>query len=578
MTQMSLKQGLRSWGDKAKDAVRKEVSQMHEKHVFKPVKFQLLTRQEKLAALRSIIFLKQKRCGRIKARWCADGRPQRKLYEKTSASSPTVKTESVLLTATIDAAEERDVAVVDIPGAFLNAYLKETVHMRLEGVLAEILVELYPEVYAKFAFRNKEGVLVIYVLLTRALYGCLKSSLRWYQQLSKVLKDEGFDENPYDCCVVNKMIEGSQCTICWHVDDLKISHKNPKVVDGVINMLESIYGPVSVERGTKHTYLGMDLHFTKEKEVKVSMVHYLEEVVEEFPEDLAFKRAKTPAASHLFEVNESAEKLPKEKADIFHHVVAKLLWASMRARPDILLAISFLTSRVKAPDVDDWGKLVRLMVYIKGTLELVLTLCAELMRVPKWWIDASFGTRLMMYSQSGGCGTLGKGMVSSFSKRQKLVTKSSTEAELVGVDDVLPQVLWTRNFLIEQGWGVEPSLIFQDNQSAILLEKNGAQSSTRRTKHLDVRYYFIQDRIVNRNVEVKFCPTDEMWADYFTKPLQGRKFLQIRRIIMNENGGRSVLGNEEETLKNNESSTSKDSMVRNKPIEAERRQDPPGKV
>ena len=191
-------------------------------------------------------------------------------------------------------------------------------------------------------------------------------------------------ENPYDSCVVNKDINGKQCTICWHVDDLKISHPDPSVVSDIIKTLESIYGPVSIERGNKLTYLWMDLDFSVDGKLGVSMIPYLREVVEEFPEDVQDKEAKTPAANHLFQINPLAEKLDKNMSDIFHHVVAKLLWDSMRSRPDILLAISFLTSRVKAPDVDDWGKLVRLLVYIKCTISLVLTLSLDKLAVPKF--------------------------------------------------------------------------------------------------------------------------------------------------------------------------------------------------
>ena len=189
MTQMSLKVGLREWKGDAKEAVKKEMCQMHDKHVFAPKKASDMTRQEKLEALRSVIFLKKKRCGRIKGWLCADGRPQRKLYQKNDAASPTVKTESVMLTAVQEADEGRDVAVVDIPGAFLNAYLEEVVYMRLEGVVADTLIMIAPEVYGPMANKNSAGVTVLYVQLTRALYGCLKSSLRWYLQLSRVLQD-----------------------------------------------------------------------------------------------------------------------------------------------------------------------------------------------------------------------------------------------------------------------------------------------------------------------------------------------------------------------------------------------------
>ncbi len=120
--------------------------------------------------------------------------------------------------------------------------------------------------------------------------------------------------------------------------------------------------------------------------------------------------------------------------------------------------------------------------------------------------------------------TLGKGAVCATSCRQKLGTKSSTEAELVGVSDILPQVIWTRYFLEAQGYAVNESVVYQDNQSAILLEKNGRASSSKRTRHINMRYFFVTDRVANGEISIEYCPTKTMLADYFTKPLQGIQF------------------------------------------------------
>ena len=139
----------------------------------------------------------------------------------------------------------------------------------------------------------------------------------------------------------------------------------------------------------------------------------------------------------------------------------------------------------------------------------------------------------------------GRKTIFSFSKKQRLVQKSSTKAELVAVDDVLPQVIWTRNFLIAQGWTVNSSIVYQDNKSAILLEINGVALSSRRTRHIDIRFYFVKDWIVAGELTLELCPTEEMWEDYFTKPLQGAKFLFLYRIIMDEPSVRSVLSPEE---------------------------------
>ena len=106
-----------------------------------------------------------------------------------------------------------------------------------------------------------------------------------------------------------------------------------------------------------------------------------------------------------------------------------------------------------------------------------LTLTVNKMGVVKWWVDASHAVHMDCKSHTRAVMSIGKGMPISFSRRQKINCKSSMESKLVGVDDALPQVLWTRYFLEHQGYEITKNIIFQDNKSAILLEKNGKRSS-----------------------------------------------------------------------------------------------------
>ena len=110
--------------------------------------------------------------------------------------------------------------------------------------------------------------------------------------------------------------------------------------------------------------------------------------------------------------------------------------------------------------------------------------------------------------------------------------KSSTEGEQVGVDDMMPIMLWTRQFLMEQGFGIVENLLLQDNKSSILLEKNGKASSGTRTRHINIRYFFITDRVNKKEISIEWCPTKDMVADFMTKPLQGSHFRRLRDIIM----------------------------------------------
>jgi hypothetical protein len=130
------------------------------------------------------------------------------------------------------------------------------------------------------------------------------------------------------------------------------------------------------------------------------------------------------------------------------------------------------------------------------------------------------------------------------STRQKLNTKSSTEAELVGVDDAMSLIVWTKHFMEAQGYIASDNVVYQDNQSAMLLERNGRASSGKRTRHVDIRYFFVADRIKKKQLRVEYCPTEEMIADFFTKPLQGSLFRKFRTFLLNlsSSGGNDIQG------------------------------------
>jgi hypothetical protein len=173
-----------------------------------------------------------------------------------------------------------------------------------------------------------------------------------------------------------------------------------------------------------------------------------------------------------------------------------------------------------------------LMRYIRGTRTMPLVLSANGSGIMKWWVDASFAVHPNMRGHSGGGVSLGRGFPIVSSTKQKLNTRSSTEAEIVGVDDFMPAVCWTRYFMMAQGYGVQDNILYQDNKSSILLEKNGKASSSKRTKHINIRYFFITDRVSKEEVSIVWCPTEDMILDYATKPLQGALFRKFRDQIM----------------------------------------------
>jgi hypothetical protein len=226
--------------------------------------------------------------------------------------------------------------------------------------------------------------------------------------------------------------------------------------------------------------------------------------------------------------------LSNEKARLFHTFVAKILFLSKRTRCDIQPAVAFLTTRVKNPCEEDWTKLLKVVHYLKLTMNDVLTLKADGTRIIKWHVDASFAVHDDFKSHTGGVMTLGAGAIQTVSTKQKVNTKSSTEAELVSLDDVISKVMWTKLFLQAQGYDINENIIYRDNQSSMKLEMNGKFSSSKRTRHFNIKYFFITDLISRGEVSVEYCPTGAMIADFMTKPLTGQKFREMRKAIMNK--------------------------------------------
>jgi len=170
------------------------------------------------------------------------------------------------------------------------------------------------------------------------------------------------------------------------------------------------------------------------------MYEYVKKLVEEAPDDMTGV-TKTPAGNHLFTTNPDCDKLPEKTVQVFHHIVAKLLYLCKRIRQDIQTAVAFLCTRVKHPDSDDHKILTHVIQYLRGTQGITLTI--EPGDHPNWWVDSLYAVHPDLRSHSGIIMMLGKGAMYSSSCKQKLNTKSSTEAELLGIDDAMGQMLWT---------------------------------------------------------------------------------------------------------------------------------------
>ena len=265
-----------------------------------------------------------------------------------------------MLTCIVDANENRDVAIVDITNAFDQTVVedkKDRAFICIRGPLVNILVTIAPDVYGPYVTtvgKKREKQLLV-------MYGTMVALLLYYKKFVN-LKSKGFKLNPYDRCVANKQVKGEKLTACFHVDECEISHLLPKVVDKTIEWLQSEYKHVfedgteemKVHRGKTHKYLGMTLDFSHDNQCRVTMIDYVDEIAAAYNKVLsklddgfsAIKKKSNPertsaAPDDLFVVNYDAERLSKEGSTEFHNLVAKTLYVSKHARPDISTALHF---------------------------------------------------------------------------------------------------------------------------------------------------------------------------------------------------------------------------------------------
>ena len=322
-------------------------------------------------ALGYIMFLKRKRSGKMKARGCADGRPQREYITKEESSLPTVSLYALMGPFLMDAMDERKVITVNIPGAFLQGDWPQDEHpgyIMFKGIMVDMICEIDPSYHDKVICSKDGKRKFLYGRLIKAVYGTLLGAIIFYNKISRHLTNHGFIQNEYDMCTFNKMVNGEQVTVQFHVDDLKVSHKDQAVLDDFLDELRSEFGQeyeLAENKGLVHEYLGITINYSIASKLVFTMFNYLEDVIVKATEDLKNSRPYYPGNNRLFKVDEDSPILPPKDVELFHRHVARLLFSSKRARPDIQVCVAFLFTRVKSPTEEDYKKIGRVIIYLK---------------------------------------------------------------------------------------------------------------------------------------------------------------------------------------------------------------------
>jgi hypothetical protein len=451
---------------------------------------------------------------KFKSRLVAHGNEQdTTLYP--DRSSPTAQMHSLMCCLAVAACNPQyHIAKLDVKGAFIQTEMSGTpVYVKCAGKLRERIIETYPEL-GRYVGRDR----VLYGVLRKALYGCVQASKLWFERLTGFLKRVGYVNSEVEPCVFKRVDGDRVYLLIVYVDDILMI-----VTEEEVTRLHGLFVEefrwITMEVGRKQSYLGMQISF-RSGEVRVDMKSYIEKILITFGKELV--QYQNPGRKDLFMVEEE-DNLSSDEVKTFHTAVAKLLYLAKRARPDIMTVVSFLCTQVKGPTVGDLRKLRHLLGYLERTKDRPLVLKPQGMFNIEAYVDASFATHMDGKSHTGVLVKVGVVGVYFASRKQKCVTKSPTEAELVALLDNIGFVELFHEFIsFILDCAVDIPMVYQDNTSIISLVTLGGGKV--RTKHLRTRMFLVREAIEERKLRVRYVHTSQMSADGLTKILDGSDF------------------------------------------------------
>ena len=510
-------------------AVLDETMQMIDFKVIEGVLPSKVTDDVKKKRLPSKMFLKVKKEKGIKVRTKARlvGGGHRKIRAPgDDYSSPTVDLTTVKLNLALAAEDGATAETIDIKGAFLNASLPENsapVYMKLDRYVSKILCD-HIRKWKKYV--DREGCITVRLL--KALYGLPEASKLWYEHLTMFLSKLGYTICPNDKCMLVRQDESGYSRICLHVDDFLHTYTSTSLREDLITKLTKEFRDITVKTGDNLLYLGINISFNRTaRTVHLDQREYIDELIKELK---VTGTKPQPARDDLFEVPEYSKPV---NAKDFASKVMKIMYAAKATRNDLLTLEAFLTTRVTCPTESDVKKLMRGLQYLNGTRDKGITLSAKTIQLHAW-VDASFATHADAKSHTGCIISLGAtgGPIYCKSVKQKLVSRSSTEAELIALHDMLPQILWIQHLLTDLGYDKQTSVIYQDNKSTIMLTERG-KTNKGKSKYISLRYFYAKEQIDKKKVKLEYLPSAEMLADYLTKPLVGTQHNLLRDKLLN---------------------------------------------
>lgn len=461
-----------------------------------------------------------KESGKYKARLVIRGFEQEYDVDYKETFSPVVNMNCLRILFALAANQNLLVKTFDIKTAFLYGPIDEEIYMEV------------PEGYDK----NNEYV----CLLQKSLYGLKQAPLNWNKHFTRFLTSKGLTALKVERSIFKNA--NSTLFLAIYVDDGLIIGKNEQEIE---NLLEDLRNEFEMtENNNPTSFLNIEIKRTEEY-LALKQEKYVKTILKNFgmenAKSLSTPMVENPSKDEVFDnltynskfdnltnksIYDSKPKFP------YRECIGSLLYLTNKTRPDIQYAVNICSRRLENPNLEDILNAKRILRYLVDKKnEGICYLRNSNYKQLEAFCDSDFaGDKNTRKSTTGFVIFYCGGPIAWTSRKQPIVSLSSTEAEYIAAADCTKEILYLKT-VIEDLIGEEINVELNvDNQSAIKLIKNGQFS--KRSKHIDVRYHFIHEKVNEGLLLLKYCDTRNQLADIFTKPLNKVKFGKFKEEIM----------------------------------------------
>ena len=516
----------------AQAAMKVELEQVLKKKVFHGVHYHDVPKQERKLILNSMEnvtekFLPSGEFVKNKARLLARGDQQRDDYVGET-SSPVARVETIFMLACVAIRREYIVFSIDFVGAYLNTPRPESVkhkYMFLNKEVSELLCSI-DDTWLQYL--QKDGRIL--VMMDKLLYGYKEAGFYWHQLLMGMFLNDGFVKCHGDPCLVRKFNGKGEIFVTINTDDCFVAVSSIELKEELVKLCRDTFEEISLQEGDIIPHLGMTLSFNREeKSVEVEQRGHVAQllakrnILKACPYPSSLSEFSNPVATT------SENSIEKGK---YLSLIMDIMYIAKRTYPELLPLSSFLATRSNDANTYDWEVAISLLEYVNYDYESHKMIFRPTSLDVVGCSDASYACHDDGKSRTGGCIGFPGAFFIFISCKQSIVTKSSTEAELVAINEVVDHLVWLTALLRElEVIAVHAPVLFQDNRSAIILSESG-RGSFRRSKHIDVRFFYVYDLVKDGKLTLQWLGTKDLPADLLTKPKRGLSFDHLLYLMI----------------------------------------------